>query len=195
MIFAFASSKGQTLPDSGFTNEAEAKNLWLNGKKEGKWCEYQKCDTVFVHVYWLKVYKDGIPYGIARKYHPEGYLLEITPYVNGKINGVVKSYYKGGKLQQECPYNNDLPNGIMKMYYESGKLESETPLNDSGINGIYKEYYENGKLKREAPNKYSRINGLEKCYYESGKLKSEIIYNNSVGVKVKYYDENGNEIK
>lgn len=38
------SAFGQTPPDSGFTNKAEAKNLMVNGLKEGKWIEYYDTD-------------------------------------------------------------------------------------------------------------------------------------------------------
>src|ERR1700728_4756526 len=77
-------------PDSGFTNKAEARNLIMNGKEEGKWCEYiakifwtygdvggvkdsiispddtskftPHSDSNYYPTYWyyLSVYKDGL---------------------------------------------------------------------------------------------------------------------------------------
>ncbi|HTB30831.1 MAG TPA: hypothetical protein VK808_02330, partial [Bacteroidia bacterium] len=40
-LFIALGAFGQDYPDSGFTNKAEAKNLMVNGLKEGKWVEYQ----------------------------------------------------------------------------------------------------------------------------------------------------------
>jgi antitoxin component YwqK of YwqJK toxin-antitoxin module len=85
----------QNLPDSGFTNKAEAKNQMVKGKKEGKWVEYDSDshsidfggynrrlkDTGRNSLYYrLIIYKTGVPYGIVRDYLKNGRLyLEETP--------------------------------------------------------------------------------------------------------------------
>jgi antitoxin component YwqK of YwqJK toxin-antitoxin module len=94
---------GQTdCPDSGFTNKAEAKNLMVNGLKEGKWVEYLDSAKVEIEgillmtptndtnapYYSLSVYKKGNLYGIAREYYKGGSLKGAFHFTNGNANGI-----------------------------------------------------------------------------------------------------------
>jgi antitoxin component YwqK of YwqJK toxin-antitoxin module len=194
--------------DSGFTNKAEAKNLMVNGLKEGKWVEYENIygnfstDTSYAECYRLTIYHMGKPLGIARQYYMNNKIWCETPYNNGRRNGIEKWYYSDGKalgettynkgekigiehwyyengiLKSETPYTNDKESGIRKTYFENGVLESETPFTNGKINGVDKEYYENSNLKYEYPRTYNKNNGVLKEYYENGKLESEYPYSN-----------------
>jgi antitoxin component YwqK of YwqJK toxin-antitoxin module len=162
-------------PDSGFTNKAEAKNLYKDSLKEGKWIEYLNYLDYFVEVsksdfYILTIYKQGKPYGIRR------------------------SYYKSGKLKEVTPYNNGCKNGISKEYFESGKISKLTPYTDGKINGVVKSYYENGKICAEIPFNTGIVNGMEKCYFKNGKLSIEIPFENGKEGVSKCYDIKGNVI-
>ncbi|NNM94370.1 MAG: hypothetical protein HKL88_02775 [Bacteroidia bacterium] len=166
---------GQAYPDSGFTNKAEAKNLVVNGMKEGKWIEYKNEDWKSTKDtnssnYELIVYKADKPYGITRGYAKSKLFYE-TPYIDGKANGLQKIFYEDGKVKVVFPCSEGKHNGLAKQYYESGKLEGEV-------------LYTNGT-----------INGEVKWYYENGKLQSEITYTNGVKGATRNYDTNGNEIK
>jgi len=196
--------KVMAIIDSGFTNKAEAKNLTVNGLKEGKWLEYVKCvllypnesdithDTNLACSYRLVFYKSGKPCGIIRTYYMNGKLLDEKTFTKGKVNGIERGYYINGVLQSETPYNMGIENGIRKTYYENGKIESETPFTHGHINGIDKEYYENGNLEYEYPRTHSMNNGILKEYYEDGKLKTESQYiNDTIDGFVKVYYENG----
>jgi|SRR6185312_4758297 len=140
---------GQNYPDSGFTNKAEAKNLMVNGLKEGKWVEYIGLnDSITTDTsaffYCLSIYKGGKVNGIVRCYFNHGYLNSETPYVDGKINGVQKFFYKSGKILETIDMTDGKANGMSKFYYESGKLKMVTPF-INGKQGVGKGYYENGK--------------------------------------------------
>src|SRR5579863_6711406 len=87
--------------DSGFTNKAEAKNLMVNGLKEGRWIEYSDASNHYTQdtnspYYTLSTYKAGNLYGIVREYYKSGNICIETPYVNGKKNGIERGYYKNG---------------------------------------------------------------------------------------------------
>src|ERR1700749_3333052 len=76
-------------PDSGFTNKTEAKNLTINGLKEGKWIEYVDFqDSVLLdqnlspNYYRLIVYKYGKPLGISRAYFISNKLKNRMIYRN-----------------------------------------------------------------------------------------------------------------
>ena len=196
-------------PDSGFTNKAEAKNLTINGLKEGKWLEYiieyqahfeapPGWDTTF---YNLLVYKNGIRYGIARKYwygfigDPD--LCGVKHYIQDNKTRIEKEYWPDGKLWTEGPYINGKENGVIKKYSMGpGYLEYECPYINGVKNGIEKHYYkdhDNGDywLWTETPYTNGVKNGDYKEYYRNGKLETETIYKNGVAGTTLTYDENG----
>jgi len=207
-------------PDSGFTDRSEAKNITVNGKKEGKWVEYHASindkdvitkDEKRAGSYNLTIYKAGIPYGIVRIYwinknviwcqtkkndYKNGYLYSKTPYVNGVINGMQIVYEPEERV--ENPYVNGKINGVSKQYYciQMGSgLKSETPYVNDTIVGIEKYYNENGKLRSEVPYVNGKKNGVEKGYYDTGELAWETTYENNKAIKEICYDGKGNKIK
>jgi len=136
-------------PDSGFTNKAEAKNLIVNGKKEGKWIEYMEegyrdtQDTAAFY-YTCTIYKEGKPYGIQRVYYRSGKIRFEYPYVSGRLNGMVKVFYESGVLYEEISHKDGMKNGIWKEYYENGKPYSEAPYANDLPSKLPKKYNEDG---------------------------------------------------
>ena len=195
----------QDYPDSGFTNKAEAKNLMVNGLKEGKWLEYvnivfdgiedETTDTN-AEYYYLTVYKFGNRYGIRRKYRKNRTLEVEYPDNDNKRNWVIKWYHENGKLKAEQPFTDSGLNGIEKDYYETGELEYEIPYFNNMVKGIFKGYYKNGNIREEVsyPGRGWEIDEA-KNYYENGKVKSETVFYRSGDKVIKNFDENGNEIK
>ena len=170
----------------GFTNKAEAKNLTVNGLKEGKWCE-----SIFVNIdldpveepfpaYKLTIYKGRTPFGIQRWYWADGTLEREIPYKNGSINGIYKSYFTNGILKTLDTCVNGVINGWSNNYYRSSKLKCEIFLINGKIK-ITKYYDENGNLI---------INGEIKETYETGYGSILVIKNGKL--KAEYYiDKNG----
>src|ERR1700722_12669170 len=99
LLFFFVACNNVTYTDQSFINRKEAKNLKVNGVKEGKWVEYGflfwivRSDTLS---YTLTIYKHGVPYGMVRKYYMNGKLDGETNYKDGKPDGVATGYYKNG---------------------------------------------------------------------------------------------------
>jgi antitoxin component YwqK of YwqJK toxin-antitoxin module len=187
-LLVFSSSLVSAQQDSSFIHKSEARNITVNGLKEGKWLEYLDenekvitdtttiTDTSNVAVYYrLTVYRSGIPNGIVKYYYkfsdgPNPILYREIPYTNGKINGVYKNYFSSGALRSEYPYHNGVINGVEKEYWDADVIKAETPV----VNG--------------------KINGLAKFYDENGKLKSTTKYVNDKAGITKEFDENGKEI-
>ncbi len=202
--------------DSSFTNKEEAKNLKVNGLKEGKWVEYfdygDKTETKSKHapLYRLTIYKAGKPYGMAREYRKSGKLLSETIYNGDKRTR--KLYDESGFLGLADTINGSQHFGIMYLYYANGKLWSESRfLIDASTGTTYympkieeclykvriigdKNYFEDGTLASEGF-RDGQDNGIKKVYYKSGKLERETAYLNGVIATEKNFDENGNEIK
>jgi hypothetical protein len=161
--------------DSDFTDKAEAKNLLVNGLREGKWIEYINHDMTKVATspigYRLVIYKAGKPYGIYREYYISGKLKGEAIYVKGVKEGVEKSFDENGTLVHEANYTNGEENGMEKNYNEIGKL-------------LYTCNYVNGSK-----------NGFEKWYYENGNLRWETFSIEGKEGKTIYYGRYGKEVK
>ena len=198
----------QTLPDTGFTNKAEAKNQLVNGLKEGKWFEH--LDGGFKVITDTSLFQTRYDSGgWASPYTTNFYSL--TMYKGGKHNGITRWYELNWTLWNEYPYTNDKVNGIYKSYYANGQVEWATTFKNDIMDGPANEYYNNGKPKRQILYKNGKIkekkfydengneiaNGVFKDYNEIGKLISETTIKNGKAKKTKYhyYDRNWNEIK
>jgi antitoxin component YwqK of YwqJK toxin-antitoxin module len=136
----------------GFTNRKEAKNLMVDGEKEGKWVQYGylfwilKFDTLS---YTLTIYKHDVPYGTVKKYYMNGHLEGQTFYKDGKVEGVARGYYKSGQLRAETHFTNGLLNGPLETYFSNGAVDSEATYVNGAENGIVRHYHPNGLLQSE----------------------------------------------
>lgn len=142
------------LLDTCFSNKAEAKNLFVNGLKEGKWVEYFKIgDNGFEIATCMKkasisrftIYNTGKPFGIVKEYYKNGKLKSETPYIDGNIIGVQKKYSERGELIVENTVVDGKENGVIRIYYESGKLSMECPFTKDESNSEVKLYIANTK--------------------------------------------------
>src|ERR1700739_4587253 len=126
-LFLTLTAFGQA--DSGFTNKAEAENLYTHGilqTKVGKWMEYYRNDGDTTQPFYrLAVYYGGMLTGIVRYYYSDGVMYRQEFYRNGMKNGIVKEYDYKKMVIKEIPYTDDTINGLVKTYYESGKLFGE----------------------------------------------------------------------
>ena len=195
------SAIGQNPLDSGFTNKSEAKNLIVNGKKEGKWLEFLVRKFVVggatytdTFGYKLLMYKDGKPFGMVRGYNLEnGRLHSETPYSEGKGNGIEKIYDENGKLGMEIPLVNDSINGIEKLYDVKNGIQYDTPYINGKKNGIAKGFYKSGKLMYSYPYTNGVENGVFIDYYENGNIEFLRPFTNGkvINDTVKHFFDNG----
>ncbi|HTA84512.1 MAG TPA: hypothetical protein VK783_16330 [Bacteroidia bacterium] len=203
LIFLYANTvfgQQSNLPDSGFTNKAEATNLYKDSLKEGKWIEYSifkyKNGAIDTTGYWLNVYRDGILYGIVRGYNKKGVLESEEPYTDGKLDGILKRYWENGLVSEEKSYAKGKIVGF-KSYYKNGAVDWIAPFIDNKENGLTKEYWDNGILMSEVPYVNDIKEGLQKDYYQSGKLKRTALYSNGKlnGSLTMFYENGEVEIK
>ena len=209
----------QGLFDSSFTNKAEAKNLIVNGLKEGRWVEFksyvgENTSDTNAPFYYLIPYSHGEPNGVLRicdkegviskshynngvlngveeKYDENGNLICILSYTNGRLNGMFKRYYTNGQLWDETPYANGKKNGVTKEYDADGNLKRDESYSDDKMNGVKKDYYKSGAIKDETTFTSGIANGLAKSYYESGRLCDSACFINGKenGVHKAFYED------
>jgi|GEM_PF-1306076 antitoxin component YwqK of YwqJK toxin-antitoxin module len=191
------SSTSTAMPESGFTNKAEAKNQLVNGLQEGKWIEYFDSlkwkptkDSNNASNYILAIYKHGKRDGLVRWYYMNNMLFHETTYKDGKADGMSKAYFKTGKVRAEYPFTQDKENGLEKQYYPTGIIRRETPYTNDHIDGIVKDYYEDGKLQSETPCVHDTVEGIRKEYAEAGNVTREASFRSGRenGTWKEYYD-------
>jgi antitoxin component YwqK of YwqJK toxin-antitoxin module len=165
-------------PDSGFTNKVEAKNLMVNGKKEGKWIEYidvfGNSTSILKEAYYynLTIYKEDKPYGVSRQYsYKVNCLLNSYPYKDGVVNGIVKFYYECVGLHWEVPFKNGKENGLAKEYNEKGKLITEVNYINGIKNGESKSYYYSGELRSKDIYIDKKREKWHESYYKNGNIE------------------------
>ena len=192
-------------PDSGFTNKAEAKNLIVNGLKEGKWMDYIDIwgDTTTnvkdAFGYGLLVYKANKPLGVVRYYFESdtitgtnrGKFVYASPNID--VSQVTEmDCYDKGMLHSQVMYANGKKEGTQKTYFDDGKIQDITHNKNGRRNGMDDSYYENGKLSDEVPYINDTVNGVCKSYSERGVLVSEVPYTyNTINGVLKEYDTSG----
>ncbi len=109
--------------------------------------------------------------GEKKIYTPEGKLLTIAQYKDGKVSGKVRKFFNDGNVYMDAIYTNGRKNGLCIYYYENGK-----PYTVSNYTNGYKE-------------------GIEKKYYEEGGLMAEIIYKkNQIQPGLKEFKKDGTPI-
>ncbi len=80
----------------------------INGKYEGEFKIYQD-NGYNGYVYEISNYVNGIQQGEYKMYYENGQLCEIGNYVNGKCEGEFKKYHENGQLIRITNYHNGFP--------------------------------------------------------------------------------------
>jgi antitoxin component YwqK of YwqJK toxin-antitoxin module len=190
-VLAYGSIAAHNLPDSGFTNKKEAKNLMVNGLKEGRWVEYPY--SIIFGIQPHEHYRRKYPVQQVHRSADSSYRLIF--YHDGLANGTVRDYFTNGILRGEQYYIEGKQNGVGRYYYASGKLSSIFPYKNGMLEGERKDYYESGKLKGYMNFIHDRPVGVSRYYYESGNIQYENTYVNGTVTTSKNYQEIGNENK
>lgn len=131
----------------------------------------------------IRLYRNGVPEGIAIGYSPEGKIVSATEYRNGILfgeglvledgsrNGHWKEYYPGGFLKAEGDYTNGIKTGSWKYYHQNGKIEQTGVYNKEGKpDGVWKWYFDSGQLLREENYYRGKKDGLSEEYAEDGTI-------------------------
>ena len=193
---------------SAYNDELIIECEYLNGKRNGKYKEYDINGILRFEIEYLNGKKNGK----YKKYDEEGNLIVKAEYSNGKSNRRYKDYYEKGKLRMECEYVNgklmnvlyyDKNSGIINEVHEGNGIikeknqEGQTLFEVEYVNGTIKKmkhYYDKGKLKvEEYLNERNNINKIKE-YYKNGQLKSDIEFLNEIKWNLKEYDKENNII-
>jgi hypothetical protein len=85
--------------------------------------------------------------------------------------------------------------GRAREYSPDGVLIGELDFVDGMLDGDSRGWYPSGQLKDEEHFRANGRHGLAKEWYESGKAKRETLFEHSIVVRDREWDENGNVIR
>ncbi len=182
-----------------------SKELYVNGKKNGKSYYYDNIGRLKETIQFEKNYK----HGFEKHFDTLGNVTLIIKYsynnitnserLNrfnkfGRKQGIWKTFYPNDKLKTYANYNNDTLNGyyreyniygelVKSEYYINGKItilkEDENPETKKKIK---EEFFADGKLKSKGAFIKDIPVGIHKIYNKEGKIINSILYTEK-GVK------------
>ncbi len=143
-----------------------------------------------------EAYLNGIRHGLALRYFKTDhrYLLQKSPYKNGKIDGATIHYHENGQEHTRYTFANGIKtSSYQKIFNSEGRLVAEGK-EDCGKRGKWNFYYPNGKtLARGTFGSKSKLQGQEgrvgqwKFYNESGMLLEQVQFTCEVVLSCGYY--------
>lgn len=182
------------------------------GNKQGSWKKYDKDVLIYEGNF-----KDNVPVGEFKYYHPDGKLKSITLFIQGvhqvkttifhpnekkASEGHFIDQQKDGEWKYWDPdttlikvenYNKGKKNGAWLTYSSStGILLEELNYRNDTLNGVAKTYYTDGVLCSTEHYISGQRNGPAESYFIDGKLSIKGSF--SQGLKVGewlYYDQQG----
>lgn len=164
---AWAQNAGQPAADTqNYTD--------INGMKQGPWVKKSVDGTLIYEGF----FKDNMPVGVFRRYHPDGKIkaeltydkkrpafaavkmwdssgeLTATGFYNKKTKDSIWEYYTvKEKMVYREHYKNGLRNGVASKYYNTGKLAEEKTWKDGKMHGKWTQYYPDGTIRLKSENK------------------------------------------
>ena len=121
--------------------------------------------TVLGNIDWLigkglnlnKKYVENKAKNIGKIWYPNGKLMRIFNYENGKLNGDKKYFDNKGKLIEKCNYLNRKLNGVYEQFFfKNGKPYIKKTYKNNLLHGFYYVWDIDGKL-------------IDKKYFENDK--------------------------
>jgi len=173
-----------------------------NGKREGRWVEWQPNGKK-----WREfIYSNNLFDGPGKEYYENGNIRRTSNYKNDVKHGKHILFRKNGKkLIQE-----EFIDGYIvhyAMWYENGNNKAEkyfTPYTtkhvisygnfEENLDGVFSLWYENGQKEMERHYKDGLLHGSVKYWYENGQVRSieDYINGKSEGKSISWY-ENGHK--
>ncbi len=173
-------------------NETDA-----DGLRQGLWQKKQANGRLI----YEGEFKDGVPVGEWKRYHPGGQLKALITYkgdtaqtqlydiwqkkvaegnyVNEKKEGVWK-IYKQNRVVADDEYKLGLKDGISHRYYETGEKMEEKHWQNDKEHGDHQVFYEDGKPYMQCKMKFGMRNGLFIIYFENGQQQLVGEYQNNL---------------
>lgn len=183
----------------------------VNGLRQGHWQKQQANGRLI----YDGNFKDGVPIGEWKRFHPGGQVKAIINYKAGSDSAFTQLFDVWGKKVAEGNYLNEkksglwiyfsenkkvadeyfengLKNDLAHKYYETGKVWEEITWKQGNQEGNYEVFFQNGEPFFQCKMSNNQRNGMCLTYFQNGKLELEAHYKNGLRHgDWKYYNDKG----
>lgn len=144
------------------------------GRKQGIWKKYEKGKLVYEGQF-----KDNIPFGTFKYYHPNGKLKSETEFQVGVHIVRTTIYHENGHKASEGMFVDQVKNGEWRYYANTDTLIKIENYLKGKRTGSWKTFSaETGVLLEEISYSDGKMNGVHKTYYTDGTVSLEENYVN-----------------
>lgn len=124
-----------------------AEGKYVNQQKDSTWRYYSEPDGGLLSV---EEYHEGKLHGEVRNYFAQtGKLAERAHYQNGLREGPWEKFFPNGQPMVQGHYTHDLLDGELTIYYPDGTVQTAGQYDMGQQSGEWKHYDENGNLIQE----------------------------------------------
>ena len=135
------------------------------GKKQGEWRKYK--DGVLLYE---GRFKDDVPIGEFKYYHPNGSLKSISVFIQGVHEVKTTIFHPNGQKASEGRFLDQLKDGEWHYWTDKGLLISIESYAKGKKNGVWKTFSaQTGILLEEINYKNELLDGLVQTFYTDGK--------------------------
>lgn len=135
------------------------------GKKQGEWRKFK--DGVLLYE---GRFKDDVPIGEFKYYHPNGSLKSISVFIQGAHEVKTTIFHPNGQKASEGRFLDQLKDGEWNYWNENGGLISVENYAKGKKNGVWKVFSaQTGILLEELNYKNELLDGVSKTFYTDGK--------------------------
>ncbi len=122
-------------------------------------------------------------------YFPNGKVMSLANYNNGKLDGTSKTFNESGVLLKDFNYKDNMRHGLCVTYYSNGNVESSIKYDNDVVSGDYMTYTENGAAIFNGTMEGDVFTGIVNQYNEEGILLTTEEYKSNVldGTSTMYY--------
>lgn len=156
-----------------------------DGKKTGKWIGHW---TETGNTASVEYFIGGKRNGVCTYYNMNGYVVEVSEYLNDSLHGISK-VYSSGSLMEIAEFKNGKREGFTKYYNYKSQLIEEMEYHGNVRDGVHRLYYTNGRVQMEGKFVNGRENGTRRTYKNNGKkeIVLETDFVNDVRIERRYY--------
>jgi len=168
-----------------------AKELYVNGRKEGNSYYYHPTGEVKLMVF----YKQGRKQGLSREFTRDSTLITVVDYSDN---------YMVNRERVNRTDSEGRKQGTFREYYANGKMKKEEHYLDNQLHGYYREFdgvgnlvmgmrYERGKIMEEIDEDMKELLDMKSTFDEQGRLIFTGGYKENIPVGIhRFYDTVGN---
>jgi antitoxin component YwqK of YwqJK toxin-antitoxin module len=135
------------------------------------------------------IIRDNKYIGVHKHYYPNGNLMRLLYYKEGKLHGAAMTYYKNGSIASIIHYQDGVKHGPYYRFNNKGWIEEQQEYESGRINGYDFIYSDYDKNVLSAIRYYENGNFVWYKGYKDRKLFIEDIDKNGQIIEKKYNDD------